>query len=184
MDAEHIPMNRLQLETIFSITRYALLCSTAIIAKSIDLSYYAVFLAFNQDNQLRHSVYHLINKWLFFPVLIIEIVCILLTFGFNSERYEARCMPLHNLCEKTCTHFAEQKIRIHLQERAKSFSGSYASSNDVNLWNHRDIVQYAPNFLILIISIFVLYIVIISHFQSWNEWNYANPRSWFRENEM
>ena len=132
LDAECIPMNRLQLETIYSITRYALLCSMAMIAKSVDLSYYAVFLAFNQDGQLRHSIYHLINKWLFLPVLIIEIVCILFTFGFNAERYESYCMPLHNQCEQICTIGAERKIRKHL-ERAKSFSGSYASSNDVNL---------------------------------------------------
>eukprot|EP01084_Bolivina_argentea_P067824 123458_1 len=119
---ECIPMNRSQLDTISTITRYTLLCSMAIAAKSVALLYYGIFLAYSTNDELKYSIYHLINKWLFMPVLFIEIFCIWLTFGFNVEKYEHCCRILHNECETDCTKLAEHKIRKHIMIQKASLS--------------------------------------------------------------
>lgn len=130
-------MNKSQLDTISTITRYTLLSGMAIGAKSIDLLYYAIFLANDGEGELDKSMYHLIKKWMFVPVLFVEIISIWLTFGFNGERYQWCCRLIHNECEEDCTKLAQRKLRNYIIERratremALSVSGNNHNNNDI-----------------------------------------------------
>merc|ERR1712087_509010 len=70
--------------------------------------------ALNEDGSMDHSVFHLFNKWLFVPVLFIEILCIWLSFGFNEDSYWNCCTRQHHFCEGKCTRLAEHKLEQYV----------------------------------------------------------------------
>ena len=127
---ECVEMNRSQLDLITNITRYTLLCSMAIMAKSVSLAVYTVFLVLNEDGAMEQSLFHLFNKWLFVPVLFIEILSIWLTFGFNTDSYWNCCNGPHHFCQRRCTKLAEHKLRQHIV-RLQKINSHHDSCTDL-----------------------------------------------------
>merc|ERR1719295_1219969 len=73
----------------------------------------------NGEGAMDHSLFHLANKWLFVPVLFIEIFSIWLTFGFSTDSYWNCCNAPHHCLERRCTKLAEHKVLRHLAVEKK-----------------------------------------------------------------
>eukprot|EP01083_Nonionella_stella_P104875 301112_1 len=113
-----IELNERQGEVLQTMTKYTLLCTTAIITLNI---HFVATAAVGIRHHTSYSV-QLMMKASFIIVLQIELLTVYLTFSFAKPWYYKICACCDAHCQSLCQYVAERKIKKEISDKYHSFN--------------------------------------------------------------